>query len=203
MYLRVKRSGPRQYLQIVESRWVNGLSRQRVLGTLGRLDELRSGAQLDGLMRHLSRFVGRARLVEDWSAGTVETVSQQRIGPARVFERLWQETHIGPAIQVLLEGRRFEFSVERAVFLSALHRLFDPGSDRQADRWRGDYRIDGADGIQLHHLYRAMRWLGEERERIEEALFARRRTLFSEGDLVFFDTTSLYFEGRGGRCAGR
>jgi len=163
MYLRIKKSGPRQYLQIVESRWVNGISRQRVLGTLGRLDALQSGGELDGLMRHLGRYTQRAQLLNDWSAGDVEAVSQQRIGPARVFERLWEETHIGPALHALLDGRRFNFPVERALFLSVLHRLFDPGSDRQAERWKADYRIEGAEGVQLHHLYRAMRWLGDQR----------------------------------------
>jgi len=203
MYLRIKKSGPRQYLQIVESAWVDGASRQRVLATLGRLDELQARGEVDGLMRHLGRFAQRARLVEDWAAGSVEAVAQSRIGPARVFERLWQETQIGPTLRSLLDGRRFDFPLERAVFLSVLHRLFEPGSDRQAERWRGDYRIDGAEELQLHHLYRAMRWLGEERERIEQALFARRRTLFTEGELVFFDTTSIYFEGEGGQTLGR
>ncbi len=43
-----------------------------------------------------------------------------------------------------------------------MHRLFDPGSDRAADKWREDYRIAGTSSLQLHHLYRAMAWLGEE-----------------------------------------
>ena len=203
MYLRIKKSGPRQYLQIVESQWVGGASRQRVLATLGRLDELQARGELDGLMRHLGRFARRVRLVEELAAGSIEAISQQRIGPAPVFERLWQETQIGPTLCSLVDQRRFGFPVERAVFVSVLHRLFAPGSDRQAERWKSDYRIGGAEGLQLHHLYRAMRFLGEERERIEEALFARRRTLFSEGELVFFDTTSIYFEGTGGLTLGR
>jgi transposase len=93
--------------------------------------------------------------------------------------------------------------VERAVFMSVLHRLFSPGSDRQADRWRGDYGIQGAEELQLHHLYRAMRWLGSVREQVEQQLFARRRDLFTAADLVFFDTTSIYFEGAGGQRLGQ
>jgi hypothetical protein len=54
------------------------------------------------------------------------------------------------------------FALERAVFLTVLHRLFAGGSDRAADRWREDYRIDGVEGLELHRLYRAMAWLGEE-----------------------------------------
>ena len=60
-----------------------------------------------------------------------------------------------------------------------------------------------------------MAWLGEPigravlgsprctKDRIEEALFERRRDLFSEVGLVFFDTTSIYFEGRGGQTLGQ
>jgi hypothetical protein len=53
-------------------------------------------------------------------------------------------------------GRRFEFAVERAVFLTVLHRLMVSGSDRACEHWREDYRIDGIADLQLHHLYRAM-----------------------------------------------
>ena len=62
----------------------------------------------------------------------------------------------------LVQDRGFEFAVERAVFASVLHRLFVSGSDRSCDKWMADYRIAGVDGLQLHHLYRAMAWLGEE-----------------------------------------
>jgi transposase len=94
------------------------------------------------------------------------------------------------------------------------------GSDRAADRWHKNYRIAGIDGLDLHHLYRAMAWLGEElpekdqdgrtpfaprciKDLIEERLFAHRRDLFTRLDLVFMDTTSLYFEGAGGQTLGR
>ena len=123
-------------------------------------------------------------------------------------------------IESLARARHHDFALERAVFLTVLHRLFAGGSDRAADRWRQDYRIDGVEGLDLHHLYRAMAWLGEElsedrqdgatpfarrclKDVVEEALFARRRDLFSTLDLVFMDTTSLYFEGAGGQTLGR
>jgi len=61
----------------------------------------------------------------------------------------------------LLQGRKFEFDVERAVFLTVLHRLFASGSDRAAEVWRQRYAIRGVETLQLHHLYRAMAWLGE------------------------------------------
>ena len=92
------------------------------------------------------------------------------------------------------------------------------GSDRACEQWREDYRIDGIAGLQLHHLYRAMAWLGEElpateqtgrtlvprcvKDLVEERLFARRRDLFADLSVVFMDTTSLYFEGAGGATLG-
>ena len=48
------------------------------------------------------------------------------------------------------------------MFLTVLHRLMRGGSDLAADRWRDHYRIDGCEDLDLHHLYRAMAWLGEE-----------------------------------------
>ena len=47
----------------------------------------------------------------------------RRIGPALLFERLWQESGCRTVVEDLLAGRRFEFAVERAVFLTVLHRL--------------------------------------------------------------------------------
>lgn len=102
--------------------------------------------------------------------------------------------------------------------MTVLHRLMNPGSDRQAERWMRGYKIIGEDGLDLQHFYRAMGWLGsplKKQPRIkslsprcvkdvpEEEIFRRRRDLFTGIDLVFFDTTSLYFEGEGGERIGQ
>ena len=88
----------------------------------------------------------------------------QRISPFLFFERLWKETGIKWAIKKMLAGRKFEFDVERAVFLTVLHRLMVSGSDRFCEKWRRDYRIEGIENLDLHHLYRAMGFLGEALE---------------------------------------
>ncbi len=120
----------------------------------------------------------------------------------------------------MLKDRKYEFDVERAIFLTVLHRLVVSGSDRGAEQWCRGYAIDRINNIELHHIYRAMAWLGEQlpansqfgtapfaprctKDLIEEALFAQRRDLFSGLDLVFFDTTSIYFEGQGGETIGQ
>jgi hypothetical protein len=218
MYFRKKVSGGRVYLQIAESRRVGGQVRQRVVTTLGRLDALQASGQLERLVRSGARFATRALVVT--AAQDDPTAAVRRIGPALVFERLWAETGCRAVIEDLAEERRHEFALERAIFLTVLHRLMGGGSDLAADRWREDYRIAGAEGLELHHLYRAMAWLGEPspeveqngrtpfaprctKDLVEERLFAHRRDLFSRLDLVFMDTTSLYFEGAGGQTLGR
>src|SRR5436853_3843134 len=162
MFFRTKTSGPRSYLQVVENRWVDGRPRQRVIATLGRLDQLQQSGQLDALLVSGARLAQSVLLLSAHAKGQLPTITTRRIGPALVFERLWRETGCQRVIERLLAGRRFEFDVERAVFLTVLHRLFASGSDRAADRWRQDYRIEGGDALQLHPLYRAMAWLGEE-----------------------------------------
>jgi hypothetical protein len=220
MYFRKKTSGGRAYLQIVESRRDGAEVRQQVIATLGRFEDLRDSGQLERLLRSGARFAARAIVVNAFAEGTASANTARRIGPALVFERLWEETGCRAVIEDLAGSRKHGFRLERAVFLTVLHRLFAGGSDRAADRWREDYTIDGVDDLDLHHLYRAMAWLGEEQGKdqqdgatpfaprcqkdvVEEELFARRRDLFSKLDLVFMDTTSLYFEGEGGQTLGQ
>jgi hypothetical protein len=218
MYFRKKTSGGRVYLQIAESRRVGGQVRQRVIATLGRLDALAASGQLERLLRSGARFATQALVLS--AAQDDATAAVRRIGPALVFERLWAETGCRAVIEELARARKHDFALERAIFLTVLHRLMGGGSDLAADRWREDYRIAGAEALDLQHLYRAMAWLGEElpakeqddrtpfaprctKDLVEERLFSHRRDLFSRLDLVFMDTTSLYFEGAGGQTLGR
>jgi hypothetical protein len=217
MYFRIKRSGGFEYLQMVESHRVNGKPRQTVLATLGRLDALKETGELDRLLRSGARLTETAMLLSAVENGETTTIDAKRIGPPLLFERLWRDSFCRSVIEDLLADRKFEFPVERAVFLTVLHRIMDPGSDRAAEKWRSAYSISGMDAIDLHHLYRAMAWLGEEladqqgsglvprtnKDLIEEKLFAKRRSLFNDVGLAIFDTTSLYFEGEGGTTLGR
>jgi transposase len=220
LFVRTQTNGSRTYLLIVDNQWVEGKVKQRVLLRLGRLDELLASGRLDSLIQSLGRFSEKLAVLGAHARGDSITTRSARIGPALIFQRLWQACSIDKVLTALLEGRRFEFSVERAIFLTVLHRLFAPGSDRAAEKWKDDYAIEGVGNLGLHQLYRAMAWLGEvlpkdqqdgatpfaprtNKDLIEEALFARRRDLFTDLDIVFFDTTSIYFEGEGGETIGQ
>ncbi len=211
MFARIKKSGKYQYLQIVENHKEGKKVKQSVIATVGRLDRLQAKGRVETLIRSLSKYSEKVLLV--LSNKSDVTANGKKIGPHLIFERLWSELGIKEAIKRFLKGRKFEFDVERAIFLTVLHRLMVSGSDRSCDKWRRDYVIEGIDGIELHHMYRAMAFLGEElsdqkdatpfssrcmKDLIEEDMFFTQRDLFSGLDLVFFDTTSIYFEGEGG-----
>ena len=197
----------------------NGKTKQRIIRNLGRKEVVEAGGDLDRLARSAARLSQRSMILSLVVDGSMPNLTCRRIGAPLLFERLWQESGCRAVVEGLLAARRFEFAVERAVFLTVLHRLMVSGSDRACEHWRDDYHIDDIDGLDLHHLYRAMSWLGEElpateqavrthaprciKDLVEERLFARQRDLFSELSVVFMDTTTLYFEGRGGDTLGQ
>jgi hypothetical protein len=88
----------------------------------------------------------------------------KKIGPTLIFERPCKEHRIDTVLLCLLKERVFGLDVERAVFLTALNRLFASGSDRFCDERRRGHIINGVDGLSIHHLYRVMAFLGEEPE---------------------------------------
>lgn len=220
MFVRAKKRGNRTYLMIVENERVGGKIKQHVLHHLGRLDVLLETGELDALLGSAQRFSEKSAVLNAHSQGKSITAESRFIGPALIFEKLWKELELDKCLQGLLKERKFEFDVERAIFLTVLHRLFESGSDRQASIWKQNQCLIDADEVELHHLYRAMAWLGEElqedeqegatpfsprcvKDKIEEALFLRNRNLFGALDIVFFDTTSIYFEGEGGETLGQ
>lgn len=220
MFVRAKKRGDRTYIMIVRNERVNGKVKQTVLHSLGRLDRLRESGELDALICSAQRFSDELAVLDAHDRGESITTKTHAIGPALIFERLWKQLGVDECLSALLRERKFEFDVERAVFLTVLHRLFESGSDRQAIRWKDDQRIDGTQGLQLHQFYRAMAWLGQAlpkqeqsgatpfsprcvKDQIEEALFVRNMDLLTTLDMVFFDTTSIYFEGEGGETIGQ
>ena len=202
-----------RYLYLVESVREGKRVRQRTIRALGRKDVLHASGEFDRLIASLARHSERAMVLSDIEAGRLACI---RIGGPLLFGRLWEQLGLGEVVNDLLDGRGFEFALERAVFVSVLHRLFVSGSDRSCEKWMGDYAIPGIDDLRLHHLYRTMAWLGEElepaaegdlaprcvKDEIEERLFARRRDLFTDLSLVFMDTTTLSFHGAGGESLG-
>ncbi len=198
MFVRLKRSGPpgavREYLQIVESFREHGKVRQRLIATLGRRDELVATGALDDLIRSLTKFSERLRVVEHVRHDGLQAHTARAWGPALVFGRLWEQQGVPEILARLAHGRRFGFDVERACFALALQRLSAPGSDLQGAGWLRTIECPGLEALDLQHLYRTVGgFLAPGRADLERELFVRDRDLFSQTlDLVFIDTTSTF-----------
>src|SRR3982751_6230958 len=219
MFVREKRINGYTYLYLVETVREDGRAKQRIIKNLGRKEAVTASGALERLASSVARYAERAVVLSQLETGNPAGLACKRIGAPLLFGRLWEETGCRAVIEDLLAERRFEFPVERAIFATVLHRIMVSGSDRACEKWMADYDIPGVDGLTLHHLYRAMAWLGEElpadqqggatpfapraiKDLVEEQLFARRRDLFSELSVVFLDTTSLSFTGAGGETLG-
>lgn len=210
MFVRVKKIGAYEYLYLVENAREGGRHVQRVIKALGRRDEVENSGLLDGLIASAARHSRRSIVLSSFYRGDLPELRRRSIGPDLVFGRLWQQTGCRDVLRSLLDDRSFGFDVERAVYLTVLHRLMVSGSDRHAHDWQQRLRIPGAEALTLDQAYKAMAWLGEQTragrwltEEIEEALYHHRQPLLGELSVAFFDTTSLFFEGHGGATLGQ
>jgi hypothetical protein len=218
MFLRNKKVNGHVYLQIVENRWEKGRSRQRVLSTLGRLDRLREeDGEIGSLLESGSRCPEELFVLLAHRRGEMQSLGTRSVGAPLIFERLWREMGCAEVIGSLLSGRKFEFPVERAIFQEVFYRLVSSGAEPSGSCPPVDYRIEGIDDLGLHHVHRAVTWLGEPleqetvararalqhtKDQIEEELFARGRDRESSLKLIFFDAASIRPESETGfwRC---
>ena len=79
MFIKVTRSGPRRYVQLVEAyRDEVGATRQRTVATLGRLDQL--STELESVISGLLRVTGKAGLESPAAAAAVAFVAARDFG---------------------------------------------------------------------------------------------------------------------------
>lgn len=202
MFVRIKKVAYgrkiHQYLQVVENRREDGRVKQTVVASLGKLNDLKASGSLDQIIRGLLKHSETIRVVEASNDGSARILSTKVWGPPIVFGHLWNEVGLGDLLRSLAKPKRFKFDFERVIFAAVLQRILVQGSDLAGSKWVKTVHAEGFDDIHLPHFYRAVEYLWRWKERIELALYERGKDLFNGGlDLVFFDTTSTYFEGRG------
>jgi len=182
-----------EYLQVVEAYREQGKVKQRVVATLGRLDELQQSGDLEKVVAGLARYTEAMKAYHAFQQGALSSCTTRLWGPSLVFGRLWEEQEMPRILNFLARGRKFGFDPERVAFLLALQRLCYPGSDLMGSSWLKTLEGDGITGVELHQMYRTVGWLADVREELERELFFKDREVFNEElDLVFLDTTSTY-----------
>jgi hypothetical protein len=193
-----KTGSPVRYAQVVHSFRdpETGKVKQRVLLSLGRVDRI-DKEQIRRFIASLSRYLETGEVPTGARVGEVRDYGMPYLADA-----LWRRLVLPELIARQLRKRKFEIAVERALFAMVAHRLVDPGSKRSCAEWLAhDAFLPGARGLTVHQLYRAMDFLDDAHEDLEQALYQHRRTLFDRASVVYFDTTSTYFELDEGRDA--
>jgi Transposase DDE domain len=201
MYLR---STPRRnkdgsevrYLQLAHNVWDGAAKRSRVqvIYNFGREDAANREA-LARLVASVTRFLDPGQALAA-SAEGLEFTESRPLGGTWVLDGLWARLEIGAAMRRLLKGRRLDAAAERVLFALVANRALAPSSKLAAARWASeDVLIDGLPSTTDDACYRAMDWLLEVKDALEKEVFHQVANLLNlEVDLLFFDTTSTYFE---------
>ena len=185
-----------RYLQLAHNeRNERGVPVARVIHSFGREDELDREA-LVRLVRSIQRFLGGEETLRASAPEGFRFLGAPEVGGPHVLDALWSELGIGKAISRVARGGRGRSGVERAVFAMVCQRCLEPASKLEATRWLGrDVVVPGIEQVTDDELYRAMDFLLACAERVQESVFFSVANLLNlEVDVIFFDTTSTYFE---------
>ena len=199
-----KNGRERIYLQLVKSYRVGAKVKQKLIANIGRLDELLEKGDIETFITDLSRILEeeKGKYYVDIANGLLcEDVFEY--GMPYILAALWNRTGLKKILTQEFEKVKGKARAEKeveAILEMVLNRLTEPESKLSAfNEWRDKYYFGEeetlSNTLDLHDYYRAMDTLSDTLERIEESLFYERRNLFSNTELVFFDTTSTYFEG--------
>ena len=185
------------YLQLVHNDWdpAARTSRTKILYSFGRTDQVDTAA-IERLIVSLSRLLDPAAALRATAGSDLSFVCSRPLGGTDVLDGLWRRLGLDTAMTRLLTKRRVTSPFERVLFGLVANRALAPSSKLAAADWiTHDVHIDGLPETSDDVCYRAMDWLHDVREHLERAVFSQVANLFNlEVDLLFFDTTSTYFE---------
>jgi transposase len=192
-----------RYVALAHNRRVDGRVKPDVLMNLGRADHV-DVAGLRRLAASINRHYGDGDADPGAEAGAVtgaaplEVIDARTTGSVWLLEQLWHRLDVGAAVRTAADARRFTTNMERVLFALVANRAVAPMSKLSAAEWvREDAAIPGLSTMDDDHAYRAMDLLvdADTTGRVQEAVFFAVANLLNlEVDLLFFDTTSTYFE---------
>jgi hypothetical protein len=186
-----------RYLQLAHNTWDPQAKRSRVqvLHNFGR-EDANNRAALQRLVASVTRFLDPDRALAATAGQGLAFVESRPLGGVWALDGLWHRLGIDTTMRRLLAGRRLDPSAERVLFALVCNRALAPSSKLAAAGWiNDDVAIPGLEHTSDDACYRAMDWLLEIHAVLEREVFGQVANLLDlEVDLLFFDTTSTYFE---------
>jgi IS4 transposase len=203
MYLRtIKRKNKDgsivEYVQLANNVWnkEKGFAQAQVIHSFGRSDQLDVDA-LKRLIKSVSRLLGPEDAIRlERQNNDLKFISSRPAGGAYLLKALWQRLSIDDCLKKALDQRSFTAPVAEALFAMVANRALAPSSKLAIEQWAADEVFLGDhQPLQVQHFYRAMDFLLEHGEAIQQEIFWSTANLLNlTVDLIFFDTTNTYFE---------
>ncbi|QZT35207.1 IS1634 family transposase [Caldalkalibacillus thermarum TA2.A1] len=189
------------YLQLAHNEWdpKAKYAKAKVIYSFGREDEL-DRAVLERLAKSISRFLSPEQAFEAREAigEAAEFLFQscKRLGGVWMLDQLWRKLGMDRILQQLFASRHHQLDIERLIFAMVANRALAPSSKLAMEDWvREDVYIPGLSQVASHQLYRAMDELLAVQSELEYQVYGAVSDLLNlEVDLLYFDTTSSYFE---------
>lgn len=190
-----------RYVQLAHNEWdpKAKCAKAKVLYNFGRENELDVDA-LKRLVASIGRFLTPEETLEAQAkiehGSALKFVSSRPFGGAWLLNELWKQLEINVVLEKLLEKRQYRIPVERVLFALVANRALEPLSKLACEDWvERDAVLPGIEHIEEQQILRSMDFLFEANEEIQkEVFFSTAHLLNLEVDLLFFDTTSSYFE---------
>ncbi|WP_460588374.1 IS1634 family transposase, partial [Haliea atlantica] len=199
MFVKLTKSGPRRYIQLVEAyRDESGRARQRTIASLGRLETI--DAHYDSLIRGLERVTGRDHSAEPPAEAELPDIvfkPARHLGDVWSLTALWNELGFDQLARVFRSGKR-QLDVEAMLRIMVFNRLCDPESKLGVLRWLETVSLPGiaTETVAHQHLLRAMDALVEHRDAVDKVVAGLLRPLIDqELSVVFYDLTTIRTEG--------
>ena len=202
MFVKVTTSGPRRYVQLVESyRDDAGRVKKRTVATLGRLDQLTG--ELDAVIDGLLKVVGREPVIAPSSTTPVGATAGVSFESARAFGNVWTLTEIWKELgfcdlRRVFRRTRHTIDVEALIRIMVLNRLCDPDSKLGVLRWLQTVALPDVDVKALTHqqLLRSMDALMDSQDAVDDVVAQLLRPLVDQDlSVAFYDMTTIRAEG--------
>jgi Transposase len=189
------------YLQLAHNEWdpIAKHAKAKVIYSFGREDEV-DRAVLERLVQSIARYLSPEAALQAQNAigETAEFLfqSSKRLGGAWLLHQLWHKIGLDAILEKLFTDRKHHSSIERLIFSMVVNRALNPSSKLAMEDWvKEDVYLPGLSEVSSQQLYRAMDELLEVQSELEHQVYCSVSDLLNlEVDLLYFDTTSSYFE---------
>lgn len=196
MYVKITRSGPRRYVQLLESyRDENGRVKKRTIANLGRLDEI-DGA-LDAVINGLLKATGRLPLTESEASPAMRFETARSFGDVWALTELWHGLGFSDLRRVFSRTRH-STDIEALIRVMVFNRLCNPDSKLGVLRWLETVALPSLELKDITHqqLLRSMDALVDHRAEVDQVIAGLLRPLIDQDlSVVFYDMTTIRSEG--------